>query len=119
MSSSAGASWMQELREEVGLLRSAPLEADLGLAQLADQHRVVGFRVEGLELGLVLARADDLLALQDDRIDLPVGDLVEEMRVAHRLRSVCRRHEAAEQEQRGPDDHDPDQHLASHVIQFQ
>ena len=51
-------------------------------------------------------------------VDLPVGDLIEEVRVADGLGSIGRRHEPTEKEQRGADDHDPDQHLASHVIQF-
>src|SRR5690606_32909467 len=53
-----------------------------------------------------------------DRIDLVRFQFVQEGGIAHGRGRGCRWHETAEQEQHGPDDHYPDQHLACHVIHY-
>ena len=107
----------QQLHEEIRLLRRFTLEVDARLVERADQHRVVGFRVVGLEAGLVLAKTDDFVAPQGYRLDAAIAHVLEHGRIGHLRGFRPGGHVAAEYHHHDHHDYDPKQDIFRQIIQ--
>jgi hypothetical protein len=107
----------EQLHHEVRLLRRTAFDRHVRLLQVADQHRVVGFRVVRPELRLVLADPGDRVALEDHRVDAAGLHIIQERGIADLLRLAHRRHVPAEHSQQHQHDDDPQEDVFSQIVQ--